>query len=250
MQSAVGMVFAPLQEVFTSGVNMISGGLSYFTNYSTLEEENEILKQKVLELEKEVRELEGMRFENESLREFIGIVEENEDFDYVYADVIAKDPGSLFYSFTIDKGTNYGIDLYDAVITADGLVGIVSEIGATFSKVMTIVGDGGAIGASVVGTHDICMLEGDIELNAQGLCRLSYLSNNSLAQEGDFVETSGLGELFPAGIVIGEIIEVQAESNNLSKYAVLRPSVDFSDIKDVMVIRGFGVEDEGESEEE
>ncbi|MPM51172.1 hypothetical protein SDC9_97919 [bioreactor metagenome] len=89
------------------------------------------------------------------------------------------------------------------------------------------------------------MLEDDAELGAKGYCRLSYLPGESSAAPGDVVLTSGLGDMFPAGIVIGKVLEVRQESHNISSYAIVEPAVDFSNIHYVMVIKSFDNETAG-----
>ena len=87
------------------------------------------------------------------------------------------------------------------------------------------------------------LLESDADLRKEGLCRVNYLPSESSAAVGDIVETSGLGGMFPSGLVIGTVNEVLPEDHNISSYAVLTPAVDFSNIRYCMVIKAF---EEGE----
>ncbi|HWQ51165.1 MAG TPA: rod shape-determining protein MreC [Terriglobales bacterium] len=239
IQNAVGVVLTPLQKGLTSAARFVSERLAYFTEYKELKAEKETLEARVLELEGQLVELERYREENKSLREFSGVVEKNREFEYELAQVIARDPENLFYTFTIDKGSSDGIERYDAVTTPDGLAGIVTEVGTTYAKVTSIIDEVSPIGAVISRTLDVAVLEDDAELGAEGYCRLSYLPGESSAAPGDVVLTSGLGDMFPAGIVIGRVLEVRQESHNISSYAVVEPAVDFSNIHYVMVIKSF-----------
>lgn len=193
----------------------------------------------MLDLEGQLIELNRYREENKSLREFSGVLEKNREFEYEFAQVIARDPENLFYTFTIDKGSSDGIERYDAVTTPDGLAGIVTEVGTTYAKVTSIIDEVSPIGAIISRTLDVAVLEDDVELGAKGYCRLSYLPGESSAAPGDVVLTSGLGDMFPAGIVIGKVLEVKQETHNISSYAIVEPAVDFSNIHYVMVIKSF-----------
>jgi len=239
IQNAVGIVLTPLQKGLTSVARFVSDKLSYFTDFKELKAENEALKARVLDLEGQLIELDRYRAENKSLREFTGVVEKNREFEYELAQVIARDPENLFFTFTIDKGSSDGIERYDAVTTPDGLAGIVTEVGTTYAKVTSIIDEVSPIGAIISRTLDVAVLEDDAELGAKGYCRLSYLPGESSAAAGDVVLTSGLGDMFPAGIVIGKVLEVRQESHNISSYAIVEPAVDFSNIHYVMVIKSF-----------
>ncbi len=246
VQNIVGVVVTPLQKGLTSVALFVSDNLVYFSDMNKLSEENEALKEEIRELEAGLIELDKYRNENESLKEFAGVIEQNREFEYVFSQVIARDPENLFYTFTIDKGSADDIERYDAVITPDGLAGIVTEVGLTYSKVTSIIDEISPVGAIVSRTRDVAVLEEDATLREQGYCRLSYLPGESSAEAGDIVLTSGLGSIYPSGIVIGEVLEVLPEEHNISSYAIVEPSVDFENINYVMVIKSFN-EQEGDA---
>ena len=253
VQNVVGVILTPLQKGLTSAARFVSDKLAYFTEFDELKTENERLKAEALELESKIRELDKYKAENKSLREFAGVIEKNREFEYEFAQVIARDPENLFYAFTIDKGLSDGLARYDAVITPDGLAGIITEVGSTYAKVTSIIDDVSPIGVIVSRTQDVAVLEGDVRLRDLGQCRLSYLPGESSAAAGDTVLTSGLGDMFPSGIVIGTVLEVKQESHNISSYAIVEPAVDFSNIHYVMVITSFDGENsvaQGSSSEE
>ncbi len=239
LSSIVGVVLTPLQKGVTTLSNFVSDKLGYFTRYDEIAQENEALRGRVLELEQQLRDFNRYKNENEILREFCGVIETERPFEYAFAQVIARDPDNLFFTFTIDCGSLDGIERYDAVITLDGLAGLVTEVAPTYSKVTSILDDLTPIGAVISRTRDLGLLESDAELSKQGLCRVNYLPSSSSAETGDIVETSGLGGMFPAGIVIGTVTEVLSENHDISSYAVLTPAVDFSAVRYVMVVKQF-----------
>ena len=127
----------------------------------------------------------------------------------------------------------------DPVITESGLVGIVSEVGITHAKVLTILDATVNIGVVDAQTREIGVSGGDLNLADDGLLRVDYLPRDSKAQAGDIVSTTGVGGIYPRGIVVGIIKELLPDSKGLSLYAVTEPPVDIRDVENVLVITSF-----------
>ena len=182
---------------------------------------------------------ENYKHENESLREQLGIKEEHPEWETTTASVIGRDPADQFYSFTIDKGSLDGVSYQDPVITQDGLVGIVSEVGTVFSKVTTILDVRLNVACQDVRTQDVATVSGDIAMAEQGQCRMSLIPRESGVAKGDIIQTAGTSGLYPQGIVIGRIEEVAFEPQGTMMYAVIEPTNQIKSIKDVVVITSF-----------
>ena len=88
-------------------------------------------------------------------------------------------------------------------------------------------------------TDDLATVDGDIDLLESGLCKMTYIAKGSNLTVGDLVETSGLGGTYPKGISVGKIKEIHLETQGISQYAVIEPSVDFSRIYEVFVITNY-----------
>lgn len=145
-----------------------------------------------------------------------------------------------FYSFTIDRGSLSGIEPLDPVVTADGLVGVVREVGVNYSKVVTILDVWIDVGARDVRTRDIGIVTGSVDLAADGKCRLNYLPRESGAAPGDIVVTSGIGDsLYPQGLLIGKITRIDNAPGDISLFAEIEPFADVRRLTDVMVIKSF-----------
>ncbi len=95
-------------------------------------------------------------------------------------------------------------------------------------------------------TQDIGVLEGDFALAAEGNCKVSYLENNVQLNSGDSVITSGIGGIFPAGLMIGNVQEIKPETHGISQYAVIEPTVDIGALKNVLIITDFAKVTEAE----
>lgn len=234
---AVGTVMSPVQRVFRSIGDATGNFFSRFRSNSSYREENEQLSARVAQLEEETRELNALRNENERLRGLLSLEETHSGYDMVGARVIAKDPGAWYSAFKIDKGAADGIKKNDVVMTDAGLVGYVYEVGTTWSNVVSVIDSRSAAGCVIERTGDTAVVEGSVELMNEGTCHLLYLSREAGVAVGDFVETSGLGGIYPEGLLIGKIKTLSVDSQGLYYEAVVEPTVDFERISEVMVIK-------------
>lgn len=239
VEQIVGTITAPVQSL-TSGLSgSITGFLDQFLRASEISQENEQLREENRKLIEQMVDYENYKHENESLKEQLGIQEENPQWETMTASVIGRDPSDQFYSFTIDKGTLGGVSYQDPVITADGLVGIVSEVGPVFAKVTTILDVRLNVACQDVRTQDVATISGDIEMAQQGKCKMSLIPRESGIAKGDIVQTAGTSGLYPQGIVVGRVSDVGFEPQGTMMYAVVEPANDIKSIKDVVIITSF-----------
>ena len=239
VEQIVGTITAPVQSL-TSGLSgSITGFLDRFLRASEISQENEQLREENRKLIEQMVDYENYKHENESLKEQLGIQEENPQWETMTASVIGRDPSDQFYSFTIDKGTLDGVSYRDPVITADGLVGIVSEVGPVFAKVTTILDVRLNVACQDVRTQDVATISGDIEMAQQGRCKMSLIPRESGIAKGDIVQTAGTSGLYPQGIVVGRVSDVGFEPQGTMMYAVVEPANDIKSIKDVVIITSF-----------
>ena len=136
----------------------------------------------------------------------------------------------------INKGAINGISKGAAVITPDGIVGSVTEVGPSYSIVTTILDKSSVIGIKVSRTDGTGLAEGDDELAKDLKCKLSFLDRDTPIIVGDVIEASGSGGIYPQGLVIGTVVNVSANSAGTLNYAEIDPAVDFSSLRNVLVI--------------
>lgn len=234
--SVLSAITSPIQRASAAISSFFSGEPS---DLDLLREENRQLKEQVRALTQQLVDFHTYQTENQHYKEYLGIKEQNPDFIFEPATLIARDSNERFYAFTINKGAAHGISEKDTVITSDGLVGYVSQVDATTSKVVTILDTAVSIGAYDSQTRASGMIEGDVTLATQNLTRLNYLQKDSSIAVGDIVVTSGLSGLFPEGLVVGSVYEVKASSDGVGSYAVVKPAADIQDVRDVFVIKSF-----------
>lgn len=235
--NAAGVVVSPVQKFFSSIGNSVGGFFEFVCNMKGYQEENEKLLEQVEQQEQKLREMESFEKENQRLRALLELKDNNADKDMVGCEVIAKDPGNWFDVFTIDKGKNYNIKKNDVVVTNNGLVGRITEVGNNWAKVVAIIDTDSSVGAILTRTQDIAIVDGDMALSDSGQCKLSSVTNGSSLVVGDEVETSGLGGIYPKGILIGTVSEVKSDATGYSQYAIIDTAVDFERIREVLVIR-------------
>ena len=240
IEQVAGAVVAPFQKLSSTISDGVSGFFRRYARADEVAQENEALRSEINELRAQLVNYEEYKHENEELRKYLDIEykEEHPDFEMTPAAVVARDPDSRFYSFTIDKGSLDGVAPYDPVVCADGLVGRVKEVGLTYSKVITILDVEIDVGAYDARTRDIGIVNGSVALAADGRCIMNYLPRDSGAAQGDLVVTSG-GNLYPKGLVIGKIAKLDNAPGNISLYAEIEPTADIRNLTDVMVITSF-----------
>jgi rod shape-determining protein MreC len=237
LASAFNFIMSPLQQFTSYTADKVDELTGYFGDVKTLREENKKLKERVELLEDEVRKLESYREKNEELKEALNIKEQFNDFEFCGADIIARDAGNWFNVFTINVGSKDGVSESDIVIAQNALVGRVMSADIMSSKVISIIDVDSTVSARIVRTRDLVVVKGDLKLKDDGLCRIEYIEPHIDISVGDTIETSGLGGIYPKGIVIGEVKEVRQINNELNRYAIIEPAVDFKRIEEVYVLK-------------
>lgn len=234
-----GSVVTPIQNFCTTVVDYGGNLVEAYTDYEELKAENEKLQGQLAGAAQLIRDAEIYAAENQSLKAMLGIAEEHADFDFVSCTVVGSDQNGYSHTLTLNRGSADGLEQKDLVMTADGVVGYISELGLNWSKVTTVLDSSCEIGAVVTRTQDIGVLDWDYDLSEEGLLKLGYLNAGVILQSGDAVETSGVGGIFPKGILLGRVRELRTESHGTSQYAVLEPAVDVDAVRTVFVITNF-----------
>ncbi|MBE7010371.1 MAG: rod shape-determining protein MreC [Ruminococcaceae bacterium] len=234
--SLFGSVLRPVQSAFSYIGNSIGGFFGFVGDMRNMQEENVELREEIDRLSAKVRDMESHSQENERLRQLLELKSNQAEHTMVAGEVIAKDPGNWFYSFTIDVGTSSGVQKNDPVISGTGLVGHVIEVGSNWARVQAIIDSESSVGAMISRTQDFAIADGDMTLANSGKCKLSYVTQNSSLVLGDAVVTSGLGGVYPAGLLIGTVAEIKSDSLGYSQYAVIDTAVDFERVREVLVI--------------
>jgi len=176
--------------------------------------------------------------EPQRLNELLDAKSRYQAVDPVYARVIARAPGAWFDVFTVNRGTLDGVDTNMAVITGDGLVGHVFEVGLNYAKVRTIIDARSAVAGLIERTRYNGVMRGQLGADSENpRLHMYYMASTSDVRPGDRVLTSGEDELFPKGIPVGTVQEVSRRSDEADQYVVVAPLADFTRLEEVLVLR-------------
>ncbi len=238
-ENIAGTLITPVQKFCTTVIRHGGNLVEAYTEYDALKEENEKLKNELASAGQLIRDAEEAVNENKSLKAMLGIAEANREFEFATCLVVGSDQNGYSHTLTLDKGSIDGLKYKDLVMTADGVVGYINEVGLTWSKVVTVLDSACEIGAIVTRTQDVGVLDWDYALSEEGLLKLAYLNTEVVLNNGDAVETSGVGGVFPKGILLGRVRELKSESHGISQYAVLEPAVNVNEVSTVFVITNF-----------
>lgn len=229
--------------VVQKGVNAVGdwfeGIFASVRNYSAVVEENSRLQEENLELKENIAKLSGLEDENTRLREAMKLKKLFSGYEVIGANIIGSDPGNFLFNYRIDVGSLDGVEIDDPVIASNNLlIGRIYSVGLTSSVIMPLIDELSGISAwtsKSLGGHAI--VRGDIELKADGFCRMDTISETMDLKVGDILETSGMGGIFPKGIFIGEVTEIHKESSLIERYAVIQPFIHFNSIQEVYILR-------------
>jgi len=237
-ENAVGTVFSPVVSAVNYATQYLRDVVAGVRDYFKMAEDLEDARREITDLKLALVSLEQESIENDRLKSLLNAKESAASQDPVYARVIAKNPGVWFDTFAINVGSASGIKENMAVVTGDGLVGRVQEVGANYAKVLSLIDSRSAVACLIERTRDNGVMRGSIEIDSETPeCNMYYIPKISDVAPGDVVLTSGTDTLFPKGIKVGTVTQVSRNQNSSERYIVVMPSVDFKHIEEVLVLR-------------
>lgn len=236
LRTGVGYFLIPIQ----SGVNKVGTGIyNELTTYGTLKdalEENKQLKDQVAQLTEDNSRLQAEQYELERLRSLYELDQEYMQYEKIGARVIARDSEKWFQVFRINKGSADGVAVDMNVVADGGLVGIVTDVGANYATVRSIIDDSSRVGAMAVDASYNCIVAGDLTLYEQGRLKLTDVSKDAVLRDGDQIITSNISTKFLPGILVGYAVDVTIDSEHLTQSGYLIPAADFNNLQEVLVL--------------
>ena len=233
---------SPVQRAVGSMVAWLEDLYGYIYDYDQLVQENQSLRSQLAEAQDEARSASEFKEENLRLRALLGYLEQHTSYVTESAQIVAWDASNWVRAFSISKGTNFGIEKGDAVITEEGyLVGQVSDIGSNWATVRTLVDVNMDVGVLVGDTEIAAVVVGDYALMQENCCKLSYFTEDVTLFLEDRVITSGNGGAFPPGLTVGIVSELRSEAGGQSYYAVVRPATNINTLSQVFIIKDYEV---------
>ncbi len=241
-ETLTGAIVSPLQSLGAAISNGFYSFLGIFSDSSSLKKEVDKLQKEINQLRENQVELEELRRMNEYYRQYLELKEQNPDYKFADCRVISVDTNNKYGNFTINVGLLGGVKVNQPVITPEGLVGVVYEVGMNYANVRTILDPATQVPAYVIRVGSGGVTGGTLSLAKEGKLRLNYLPRNNGIAEGDYVVTSGKGEVYPRNLLIGTVKEVHSESDGLTMYAIIEPFANIRDLTNVFVITEFSNE--------
>lgn len=181
----------------------------------------------------------------QALQKSLKFVTDKNSSSYVSADIVAKNSGNYYKTFTISAGSAQGVKSDSIVVNGEGLVGRVYEISKNYCKAISLLDNRTPISFEIVGrNNDTGMIMQDtkvVQISDKSLVKGYMFDANSPVKVGEMITTSGLG-LYPSGIPIGKIEQVIPDEKNILKYVVVRPFVDFTNLNKVMIFNKIDTE--------
>lgn len=235
--SIVNSLFAPMQR----GIDSLGRAASDFSGsrrdrqaleseLAQYQDENDILKSRLSVMENNQKDY-------EDILSLLDLEAKYPNYEMTGARIIAKDPGSWYSTFTINKGSLNGIAVDMNVIADDGLVGIVTKVSPNSAIVRSIIDDSSNVSGMISKNYDICIVSGDLTQIDSAQLTVDMISADSTVVSGDEVVTSYISDKYLPGIRIGYITEVQPDDSGMSIHGKLTPVADFQHLSTVLVIR-------------
>lgn len=237
--SVAGVVFSPLQRLASFAAEKFDSFKGGFVSAATYQKQVESLQNQVASLQSQLVDYEKLRKKVESYENFLEVKENNPDYKFVASTVIGRDAADVFGSFTLNVGTTDGVSVNCPVIYGEYLIGVVKEANPTTCVVHTILNPQVNVSAYEIRTGEIGYVNTTTALSLEQMCRLSGLDGNSTVTTGGIVCTSGIGGIYPRGLIIGTVTSVEADEANVSSNAVIKPDIDLTNLQDVFIITDF-----------
>lgn len=235
IRDAFSRVVSPIQFALRRGASPVYRVAREIRRLGSLGAENQALRKENAELRNQIVLLQEARIENETLRRQLNFKSAAPSFQLLSAEVIGYDPTGLFEYWIIDRGAGDGIQGGMPVLTAEGLVGRISEVSTNSAKVMLITDPSSSVSALIQRSRATGMVQG----HPGHELRMRYIPQGDTVARGDVVLTSGLGGNFPKRMVIGQIASVEQRDVQMFQGAKVIPAVNLRDLETVMVLLSF-----------
>lgn len=235
-ESLARVPLTALQGVFGSISTTVDATVAELIEIRTLRERNQELEQSLAAFQSEVAESREIRSDYERLAALVNYTTQTQDdWRYIAADVIGRDPNPNIRTIHLNRGTRDGIELGDPVVTDQGLVGRVTQLSATGAEVLLVTDQNSAVEVRLQSTRDGGLVQGTLS----GDLILTFVDADSTIQPNDLVLTSGATQRFPADLIVGQVTNPTLSQNRLFRESPMVSFVDFERLEIVLVITNW-----------
>lgn len=235
----VKTVLTPIREGVSKLTDQAEQIYSYLFKYEALVAENEALKEQIAQMQDDARVADSVSRENARLRDLLELKDNHEDYELVDAYIIAWTSSEWSSSFTINRGTNAGIQENMCAITENGeVVGLVTEVGPNYAVVKSVLDSTLQISATIANSGYNGMVQGGYTAGQKDYLQMVYLPSSAVIRNNDQVVTSG-STMYPRDLILGYVIDAGFDDSGVAKFAVLQPAVDVDTLEQVFILTDY-----------
>ena len=232
---AVGSrLLEPLQASVSSAFGQAEDITSVVRRMTELSAQNDQYREEIDRLQAEIARLRELETENRDLRNLLGLKQRAGTGELLPVRVIARDPSPFVQAITLDRGTDDGVKEGMTIITWRGVVGRVSRVSPTSSKVLLITDTSSSISGRIQSSEQ--RVTGIVRGRPEGGLLMQRIPQEETLQTGETVVTSDFGGLMPEGLVIGQIVQIRRKDVDVLQEAVIEPSADMKRLERLYVL--------------
>lgn len=238
LNQIIGKAIDPLVSIQGWFASRSQAVVEFFTiprDVATLRQENAALKNQISQLQSELLEARQRLTETDILYALLDYARAKPENKYVAASVIGRDTSPFVKYIIINHGSDDGVLKGMPVVTEQGLVGKVDAVTASAARVQLITDAGSIVNVRL----EESQTEGQVVGSVTGEISLKMVDPGVNLVEGDLILTSGLGGVYPADILVGQLVTAQKEENDLFQSASIQPVIDFINLRAVLIITNF-----------
>ena len=236
VRSAIGNVITPMQNGINKVGAKIAEQIEYINTVKNLVDENKELKKQIEQLSSENKLLQHDKYELENFRKLYDLDGQYESYPKVTARVVSSGNDNWYNTFIIDKGSDDGLAVNMNVMAGDGLVGIITDVNKSYSRVRSIIDDASNVAGTFLKTSDGCIVSGNLSLMNEGVIEITDIKGTANVKDGYAVVTSQISDKYLPGILIGYVKDIKRDSSNITQTGRLMPAADFSKLNMVLVM--------------
>lgn len=239
LQQASNDITAVMGRVFSRPANALTSVFESVSDLQNTYEENQRLKTEIDKIYERQAEISVLRDENMRLGEELELQNSLTEFQTISGTVISRSPDNWVDQIIVDRGSQDGVEVGMPVMSGNGLIGRISEVNPTSSKVVLLTNieqTANQVSSEIILDEEIVYgLISGYDNSAEHLV-MSQITSTIEIDEGELITTSGLGGVIPRGLVIGEVEEVTMDAHGLAQQVYVRPAADFENIRYVTII--------------
>ena len=240
--TAVQSILSPLRAGASSLTSSAERFYNYMFRYEALEAENATLKSEIAQMKENALKNDALERENQRLRELLDLELGKEGYKMVDGYIISRSSTDWTSFFTVNKGSNSGIEVGMCAITSNKeVVGLVTEVGPNYCVVKTVLDSSLSISAVLASSGDSGLVTGGYAQGYENMLRMDYLPSSAVIPNRDQVVTAG-STVYPRNLIIGNVVGVGFTDTGVEKYAIIEPAADIASLEQVFILTQFGVE--------